>query len=85
LDGVALRLQKEPQGKLVVIGSAEPGEGAKTAAERAANVKRYLSSGEGKQEIDPSRIEVRTTAGAGKNAECYWVPAGGSVSMITPH
>src|SRR6202041_798054 len=64
LDDVALKLQQDPDSKLVVVGNADPAEVAKSkhknlAAERALNVKAYISGGEAKQNIDPSRIEAR--------------------------
>jgi hypothetical protein len=82
LDAVALRLQQEPDGKAVIVGYSEPGEAIKgqdLAAYRAYNAKKYLTSGEGKQRIDPTRIEVRKSpaTGQGKKAVFYYVPAGG--------
>ena len=82
LDAVALRLQQEPDGKAIIVGYGEPREAIKgqdLAAYRAYNVKKYLSSGEGKQRIDPGRIEVResSTTGQGRKAKLYFVPAGG--------
>ena len=77
LDDVALKLQQDPDAKLVVVGNAEPKEKRKNlAAERALNVKAYISGGEAKQNIDPSRIEARTgNAGTG-TTEQWIVPAG---------
>jgi hypothetical protein len=88
LDDVALRLQQDPEAKLVVVGNAEPSEKRKDlAAERAADVKFYISSGEAKQNIDPSRIEVRTgTEGTGVT-EHWIVPSGATfpeTSSTTP-
>ncbi len=77
LDDVALRLQQEPEAKLVIVGNADPSEKRKNlAAERALNSKAYLSGGEAKQAIDASRIEVRTGNGGSKTAEYWVVPAG---------
>ncbi len=77
LDDVALRLQQEPDAKLVIVGNAEPGEKRKDlAAERAVDSKAYLSGGEAKQAIDASRIETRTGNGGTKTAEYWVVPAG---------
>jgi len=82
LDDVALRMQREPDSKLVIVGQADPDEKEATrlAAERAINSKSYLSGGEAKQAIDPSRIEVRTGTGGGRRAEYYIVPAGATFS-----
>jgi len=78
LDDVALRLQQEAETKLVIVGFADDAEKKfkNLAAERAVNSKAYLSGGEAKQNIDPSRIEVRTGPGGGKKAEFWVVPAG---------
>jgi hypothetical protein len=78
LDDVALRLQQEAEAKLVIVGFADDAEAKfkNLAAERAVNSKAYLSGGEAKQNIDPSRIEVRTGSGGGKKAEFWVVPAG---------
>jgi hypothetical protein len=77
LDDVALRLQQDPEAKLVVVGNAEPSEKRKNlAAERAADVKFYISSGEAKQNIDPGRIEVRTGTEGTAVTEHWIVPSG---------
>jgi hypothetical protein len=77
LDDVALRLQQDPDAKLVVVGNAAPNEKRKNlAAERAVDVKFYISSGEAKQNIDPSRIEVRTGNEGTAVTEHWIVPSG---------
>jgi outer membrane protein OmpA-like peptidoglycan-associated protein len=75
LDDVALRLQREPDAKAVIIGMNDPKErgGTKLAAQRAVNTKAYLTREKG---IDPSRIEARTGTGGGMRAEIWIVPAG---------
>jgi hypothetical protein len=81
LDDVAQRLQHDPDSKLVIVGNAEPTEKRRNlAAERVVNSKAYLSGGEAKQGIDPSRIEVRTGSGGTKTAEYWIVPAGATFS-----
>ena len=63
------------------VGNAEPTEKRKNlAAERAVNSKAYLTGGESKLGIDPSRIEVRTGSGGTKTAEYWTVPAGATFS-----
>jgi hypothetical protein len=88
LDDVALKLQQDPEAKLVVVGNADPKEKRKNlAAERALNVKAYISGGEAKQNIDPSRIEVRTGTEGGMITEHWIVPAGATfpgASTTTP-
>ena len=77
LDDVALKLQQDPDAKLVVVGNAGPTEKRKNlAGERALNVKAYISGGEAKQNIDPSRIETRTGNAGTATSEHWIVPAG---------
>jgi len=81
LDDVAKNLQQNADTKLVIVGNAEPTETRKNlAAERAVNSKAYLTGGESKLGIDPSRIEVRTGSGGTKTAEYWTVPAGATFS-----
>src|ERR1700741_949748 len=68
LDDAAVRLQSDPKAKIVLVGFADPKEpgSAKLASRRADEAKKYLA---GKQGIDGSRVDVRSstgTAGAGK-------------------
>ena len=68
LDDAAVRLQSDPKAKVVLVGFADPKEpgSAKLASRRADETKKYLA---GKQGIDGSRVDVRSstgTAGAGK-------------------
>jgi hypothetical protein len=77
LDDVALKLQQDPDAKLVVVGNAAPNEKRKNlAGERAVDVKFYISGGEAKQNIDPSRIETRTGNAGTATSEQWIVPAG---------
>lgn len=81
LDDVAQALKNQADAKLVVVGFADPDELKKRknlAAERAVDVKAYLSGGEAKQAIDPSRIETRTGSGGGQKTEHWIVPPGAS-------
>lgn len=81
LDDVAKNLQQNADNKLVIVGNAEPTERRKNlAAERAVNSKAYLTSGEAKLGIDPSRVETRTGNGGTKTAEYWIVPGGGTFS-----
>jgi hypothetical protein len=88
LDDVALKLQQDPDAKLVVVGNADPKEKRKNlAAERAVDVKAYISGGEAKQNIDPSRIETRTGSAGTATSEHWIVPAGATfpeASTTTP-
>ncbi len=88
LDDVALRLQREPGSKAVVVGYATSEEtqkkmNRKLAAQRAINTKACLDGAEvscenqGKQ-IDSSRIEVRVGTGDQNKTEIWIVPSGAS-------
>ena len=77
LDGVALRLKNESNGRLVVVGYADDAEGGNAGsvdAQRALNIKSYLTEGEGHAGIDPARIEARTGPHGGRNAKLFFVP-----------
>ena len=77
LDDVAKNLQQNPDNKLIIVGNADPAEKRKNlAAERAVDSKAYLTGGEAKQGIDPSRIGVRAGSGGTKTAEYWIVPSG---------
>jgi outer membrane protein OmpA-like peptidoglycan-associated protein len=79
LDDVAQALKNQADAKVVIVGFADPDELKKRknlAAERAVDAKAYLSGGEAKQAIDPSRLEVRTGSGGGQKTEYWLVPAG---------
>ena len=88
LDDVALRLQREPDAKAVVVGYATADEtkkkaNANLAAQRAVNTKACLDGAEAScenqsKQIDPSRLEVRTGTGDANKAEIWIVPAGAS-------
>jgi hypothetical protein len=88
LDDVALKLQQDPDAKLVVVGNSEPTEKRKNlAGERAVDVKFYISGGEAKQNIDASRIETRTGNAGTATSEQWIVPAGATfpeASSTTP-
>jgi hypothetical protein len=77
LDDVAKNLQQNLENRVVIVGNAEPTEKRKNlAAERAVNSKAYLSGGESKLGIDPTRLETRTGSAGTKTAEYWVVPAG---------
>jgi len=79
LDEVALRLQRQPNDTVAVVGYVDEQETVKMtqlAGQRAVNVKYYLTSGEGGAGIDASRVEARTGTVKSKSAKIYIVPAG---------
>jgi outer membrane protein OmpA-like peptidoglycan-associated protein len=63
LDDAAVRLQSDPKAKVVLVGFADPQEpgAAKLASRRADEARKYLA---GKQGIDGSRVDVRSSTGA---------------------
>ena len=92
LDDVAGKLQQDPDAKLVVVGNADPAEVKQykhknLAAERAVDVKYYLTQGEAQQHIDASRIECRTGSAGTTTSEQWIIPAGATfpnASSTTP-
>ncbi len=80
LDDVALRLQREPDARAVIVGNYEQGEknGQKIAEQRAVNTKAYLTQEKG---IDPGRIDLRTGSAGTRTAEIYLVPAGATFNV----
>jgi len=87
LDDVALRLQNDPKGRVVVIGYSAPAKGkaaerraAKLAQDRATNSQKYI----GQKGVAESRVEVRSATGqegGGKEnhrVDIIWVPDGAS-------
>src|ERR1700730_11706346 len=79
LDEVALRLQREPNDTVVVVGYTDELETVKMtqlAGQRAVNVKYYLTSGEGGAGIDASRVQVKAGTVKSKSAKIYIVPSG---------
>jgi outer membrane protein OmpA-like peptidoglycan-associated protein len=84
LDEVALRLQREPNGRVVVVGYAEEDETVKVSdidGQRAENVKYYLTSGESQAQIDPSRIDARKGPHGNKSVTLYFVPEGATFTV----
>ena len=81
LDDVAKNLQQNADNKLVVVGNAAANEKRRNlAAERAVDAKAYLTGGEAKLGIDPSRIETRTGSAGTQTDEFWIVPAGATFS-----
>ncbi len=80
LDDVALRLQREPDSKAVVVGNFDPKEkkGRSIAEQRAVNTKAYLTQEKG---IDPNRIEVRVGNAGTQTAEIWIVPPGATFNL----
>ena len=75
LDDVALNLNRDPQSKLVLVGSHGEREPAADAPERVLNAADYLVKEKG---IDRGRLDLRTTTVPGQQVSTTLVPAGAS-------
>jgi outer membrane protein OmpA-like peptidoglycan-associated protein len=78
LDGAAMQVMRDTGSRLIIVGYADSTEAKvkNLAAIRAANVRDYLTGGDGKQQIDASRTEIRTSAdtNSGKVADVIFAP-----------
>ena len=84
LDGVAMQLQRDSQSRLVIVGFADNTDKKKNIESiRADNVRSYLTSGEGKQQIDASRIDIRKSSdkNSGEVADIYFIPEGAQFTV----
>lgn len=73
LDDIALTMNREANAKLEIVAHGDEKERPTIAAQRAANVKQYLTDEKG---IDATRIEVRTGSASGRSVENTLVPLG---------
>jgi hypothetical protein len=73
LDDIALDLQRESTGRLVVVGNYSTGEQPVSGAKRAMNIRQYLVIEKG---IDFSRIDLRVGTSSGRTATNVFVPVG---------
>ncbi len=73
LDGVALRLQRDTESSLVVLGLVEAGENKELAQQRAASAAEYLRKEKG---IDEKRLQLQNGGEYGNQAELWMVPPG---------
>ena len=75
LDDIGLTLHNQPDSRLVILGEHDVNEpeGQMLAAERVINTRAYLSKEKG---IDPSRIDIRTSATPGRDVETYLLAPG---------
>jgi len=73
LDDIALTMQKQSDAQLYIVANSAPGEKPQTAAERALNIRQYLTQEKG---VETGRIFVRTGDASGKTANTILVPAG---------
>jgi len=77
LDDVALNLQRQSDAQLYIVADSEHGENAQIAAERAMNIRQYLTREKG---VETGRIHVLTGTTPGKTATETLVPAGATFS-----
>jgi hypothetical protein len=83
LDKIALRIQQMPNGKVAIVGynaQEEVVEADHIGAQRAVNVKYYMSTDELGPKVDPTRIEPRKGGAKGKAAHFYFVPQGATLT-----
>jgi len=73
MDGVALRLERDTDSSLVVLGLIESGENRELAQQRAASAAQYLTKEKG---IDEKRLQLRDGGEYGDQAELWMVPPG---------
>jgi outer membrane protein OmpA-like peptidoglycan-associated protein len=78
LDDIALRLQREPDATVLVVGFADPKErnSQQLAGQRANNAAAYLTQEKG---IDASRVQPRVATDAGSKVEVWLIPAGATI------
>ena len=77
LDTIALDMQHETTGRLVVVGNYSPDEKPLTATNRALNIRQYLVSEKG---IEPARIDLRVGSDSGRTATNVFVPEAATYS-----
>ena len=75
LDDIALDMQRDSTGRLVIVGNYAGDEKPVSAAHRSINVRQYLVKEKG---IDPSRIDARVGTDSGRTVTNVSVPAGAS-------
>ncbi len=82
LDDISLAMQRDPQSKLAIVGSAATDEkmADRRASERAVNEKAYLVNDKG---IDGSRIMVYTGTAGAKSDSNTLIPAGSATPDMT--
>jgi opacity protein-like surface antigen len=73
LDDIALVMQRESAGRLVIIGNHDTAEKPEAGAERALNVRQYLT---GEKGIDASRIDLRAGTDNSRTVTNVFVPDG---------
>ncbi len=73
LDNIAVTMNQQADSHLIIVGYSSPGDRSRAAAERALNVRQYLTHEKG---IDPARIDVRTGNTRERAVHTVLVPTG---------
>ncbi|MBW4039362.1 MAG: hypothetical protein HIU91_10915 [Acidobacteria bacterium] len=73
LDNIALDMQRETSGRLVIVGNYSKDEKPAAAAKRTMNVRQYLVDEKG---VEASRIDLRTGTDSGRTVTNVFVPEG---------
>ncbi len=84
LDKLALRVQQMPNGKVAIVGFTDQEEvvnNGQLGAQRAVNVKYYLTTDEIGPKLDPTRLEPRKGGVKGKTTHFYFVPQGATFTQ----
>jgi hypothetical protein len=84
LDKLALRVQQMPSGKVAIVGYKDQTEVVNAehiGAQRAANIKYYMTTDELGPKVDPTRLEPREGGTKTKSAHFYYVPQGATFTQ----
>src|SRR5271157_2890673 len=84
LDKLALRVQQMPNGRVAIVGFTDQTEvvnAEQLGAQRAVNIKYYLTTDELGPKLDPTRLEPRKGGTKGKAAHFYFVPQGATFTQ----
>lgn len=81
LDGVAMRMQREPGSHVVIVGYTTPKEAASLAMARATNAQNYLVKEKG---VDGTLVRVADGGAGGDKATVWFVPNGAPMPTVTP-
>lgn len=84
LDKLALRIQQMPNGRVAIVGyndQTEVANAEQIGAQRAVNIKYYMTTDKLGPKVDPSRLEPRKGGAKGKSAHFYFVPEGATFTQ----
>lgn len=81
LDGIALRMNREANSTVLVVGYSALEEKPTLGLARANNAKTYLTKDKG---IDAARVTTSDGGKGGRRVEIWFVPAGATVPTVTP-